>query len=288
MKMTPEIVAALAVLRNAAENDFERHRLDVLERDLTAPPQVEIIDSAHQKFNGVTYRKNSTGHFVYYSSIHRDVYAYFNGEIPEGDFQIHHRDFDQSNNDPTNLEMLTSREHSQIHGSAKRKPPVREKKKSFICECCGKEYLAFDTGQNRFCSKNCLLKYHREHTKETRYCPVCNSPFEVYKNNKKKYCSRECQDKAAQEARQINLSPKKCELCGMEFQPIFSQHKYCSMECSRKARRTKHDHSKYREVRICAWCGKEFETNKHRRTRFCSAHCVVSSNWANRKYENRK
>lgn len=35
MKFTAEVVAALETLRQAAENDFERHRLDVLEKDLT-------------------------------------------------------------------------------------------------------------------------------------------------------------------------------------------------------------------------------------------------------------
>ena len=55
MKFTPEVVAALAVLREHAENDFERHRLDVLERDLTTPPQVEVIDEKTQIFAGVTF-----------------------------------------------------------------------------------------------------------------------------------------------------------------------------------------------------------------------------------------
>ena len=41
MQMTDKVRVALAVLRDAAENDFERHRLDVLERDLTTPPVVE-------------------------------------------------------------------------------------------------------------------------------------------------------------------------------------------------------------------------------------------------------
>lgn len=51
MKFTPEVQAALAVLRANAENDFEHHRLDVLERDLTAPPVVEVIDDKHQSLN---------------------------------------------------------------------------------------------------------------------------------------------------------------------------------------------------------------------------------------------
>jgi len=55
MKFTPEVVAALKVLRDNAETDFERHRIDVLERDLTAPPAPEVIDDKHQRFNGVTY-----------------------------------------------------------------------------------------------------------------------------------------------------------------------------------------------------------------------------------------
>ena len=45
MKFTPEVIAALNVLRNAAENDFERHRLDVLERDLAATRRNKINDN---------------------------------------------------------------------------------------------------------------------------------------------------------------------------------------------------------------------------------------------------
>ena len=61
MKFTPEVIAALKTLKSAAENDFERHRLDVLEKDLTAPPKVEIIDEKHQKFLGVTYHEEKSG-----------------------------------------------------------------------------------------------------------------------------------------------------------------------------------------------------------------------------------
>ncbi|MBR0060330.1 MAG: hypothetical protein IJP68_02515 [Selenomonadaceae bacterium] len=39
MKLNNEVQNALTVLRANAENNFERHRLDVLERDLINPPR---------------------------------------------------------------------------------------------------------------------------------------------------------------------------------------------------------------------------------------------------------
>lgn len=54
MKQPERVAKLLNELRTLAENDFERHRLDVLERDLTKPPKVEIVDETHQKFNGIT------------------------------------------------------------------------------------------------------------------------------------------------------------------------------------------------------------------------------------------
>jgi len=65
MKFTPEVIAALQVLRDNATNDFERHRLDVLERDLTATcvekfndnnrfQSPKIIDLTGQRFGKLT------------------------------------------------------------------------------------------------------------------------------------------------------------------------------------------------------------------------------------------
>ena len=48
MQMNEQVLTALEVLKNFAENDFEKHRIDVLISDLTAPPKVEIIDDVYQ------------------------------------------------------------------------------------------------------------------------------------------------------------------------------------------------------------------------------------------------
>ena len=57
MVFDEKIKTAFEVLRNAATNDFERHRIDVLERDLTSPPVAEQIDETHQRFNGRSGRR---------------------------------------------------------------------------------------------------------------------------------------------------------------------------------------------------------------------------------------
>ena len=72
MKFTPEVLAALATLRANVENDFERHRIDVLERDLTAPPVVEQVDENHQRVNGITFYRNKSGHYRWGSPNRRN------------------------------------------------------------------------------------------------------------------------------------------------------------------------------------------------------------------------
>ena len=120
MKFTPEVVAALQTLKNAAETDFELHRVNVLERDLTAPPVVEIIDDAHQKFDGIVYRiKKSDKHFHSTGSkLHRVVWRYYHGEIPN-DYIVHHIDHNPKNNAIENLLIMTRKDHQSLHGKSK-------------------------------------------------------------------------------------------------------------------------------------------------------------------------
>ena len=63
MKNPERVAELLAELRELAENDFECHRIDVLERDLTEPPTVEVIDDTHQKFGGFTFSTDAKNHF---------------------------------------------------------------------------------------------------------------------------------------------------------------------------------------------------------------------------------
>lgn len=231
MKFTSEVIAALATLRNAAENDFERHRLDVLERDLVMPPTVEVIDSEHQRFNGIIYRKNSQGHYVKFFSIHRAVWIYYSGEMPNGDYEIHHVDTDKANNDISNLQCLTKAEHRRIHMKT---APARE----HICKNCGKLFTSTSTKSHvDCCSKDCLqaLSYKKRH--ETRICAFCGKEFSVYKYSHTKCCSASCAAKLLRTIPSNNM--KFCPICHKEFPAKVSNQIYCSNHCRQIAHRAK-------------------------------------------------
>lgn len=232
MYMSLKVLEALDVLRNAAENDFERHRLDVLIKDLTAPPTVETINDTHQKFNGITYRKNRNKHYSRGGlSLYREVYAYHYGEIP-AEYEIHHKDLNPNNNDITNLQLLTKKEHRKIHNA-------NYPEKEYICEYCGKTfYSKAPQPIVRFCSAKCASNYrYKFGVTYKKICPKCGKEFSSLVK-RIKYCSPECAN-----ADKITLPQHVCPICGKIFKPKKSQTIYCSFSCSAKAtskKRCKH------------------------------------------------
>ena len=189
MKMTPEVIAALAVLRQAAENDFERHRLDVLERDLTAPPTVEQIDDTHQRFNGVTFLKQNNGHYQCSLGVHVAVWHYYHGEIPVGSV-IHHVDEMPSNNIVDNLQLMSKAEHGRRHPPINTAPETRQMLKR-VCVYCGEEFRTFEA-RSKYCSKRCRQKAHRENMMVPHVCVVCGRVFKADKRFHVKCCSPRC------------------------------------------------------------------------------------------------
>ena len=81
-------------------------------------------------FNGITYRRypdaERESDRTYFRAgindqqrygvrlLHRDVWTYYNGPIPEG-YEIHHKDENPANNDISNLECLSMEEHHKKH-----------------------------------------------------------------------------------------------------------------------------------------------------------------------------
>lgn len=160
--------------------------------------------------------------------MHRYVYKYYYGDIPFG-FHIHHIDGDKSNNDISNLCLLTPEAHEKLH-SEMRTPEQRrklknncdkirhltkawhasntgrewhkqhyEKMKSLlytktekICLNCGKSF--FSISHAKFCCNACKASYRRKNgvDNEIRVCPVCGKEFTVNKYSKTKTCSRKC------------------------------------------------------------------------------------------------
>ena len=266
MYMSIKVLEALATLRAAAENDFEHHRLDVLIKDLTAPPVVEKIDDTHQKFLGMIYHKNKTGHFTRHKSIQRDIWIYSYGDIPDG-YAIHHIDEDKSNNNISNFQMMTIVEHAHIH-NVKREPQKK------VCPVCGKIFIPSGVNVN-CCSLSCGVKYRwqKTHPKTEKICPTCGKKF-IPNYPKKIYCSKECFFADIRSKSEYNVE-KKCPVCGKPFLATRLRKLYCSQKCANYANSQKR--RKEIKGRICVICGKLFLPHRPNQ-RCCSVQCVGKLN----------
>lgn len=256
MKNKDKVAELIAALKAEAENEFELHRISVLEKDLLEGlPKADIIDDTHQKFNGKIYRKSHYGHFVISSNIHRDVLEYYNGSISK-EYVVHHIDCNKSNNDINNLQIVTPHEHRAIHNTI-------NGVNTFKCKICGRE------SNMRYkklfvCSAECYEEYTSQNYKEGQICPVCGNEFLTPKSKKNKTCSKSC----ALKLRWIQSTgtlTKKCEICGQEYQATKNNSRYCSRKCS--------DIANKKDKRFCIICGKEFFTYKYRKTNTCSNEC---------------
>ena len=120
----------------------------------TSRNAVTVIDENYQYFNGVVYKKNKNGYFraqigTEQLRIHVEVWSYFNGRPPEG-YIVHHIDLDPSNNELSNLELMTRSEHITLHNNI-------EKTRTVICEYCGKPFSS-KCKNAKYCSKLCYKR----------------------------------------------------------------------------------------------------------------------------------
>lgn len=223
----------------------------------TMPP-IETVSDTQKKFAGYKFYKNVGKNFCCTISLHRFIWQYFNGEIPEG-FDVHHRDFNHDNNDIANLELVTKDEHKKIHVAVKtqRKPG---KKSTFTCALCGRDYESVNRSNNTYCSTKCKKIAERTRAAEIKICAVCGKEFTT--SDDARFCSRKCIAESFK-----RQETKICPVCGKIFSDVVSKHrKHCSPECAAEALRR-------REIRTCLHCGKEFSTLTNGKQKFCSRQC---------------
>lgn len=166
--------------------------------------------------------------------MHRYVWKHYYGDIPKG-FHIHHLDGDKSNNDISNLAMVSPKAHANIHKETRSQETwdkLRENcdrirpltkawhaseeghnwhkehyentkdklhaEREFVCENCGKPFTAVGNGLNRFCCNACKSAWRRKSGVDDieLTCPVCGKVFKTNKYSGNKTCSRECGRKA--------------------------------------------------------------------------------------------
>ena len=229
MKFTPEVVAALEVLRAAAENDFERHRIDVLEQDLHEPPKVEVVDNKHQKFDGVLYNLEKNAHYYGKLSVQRAVWTYYNGEIPTG-CQIHHADENAANNAIENLQCLSAGAHRRLHAEL-------ASYKHLVCKHCGKIFSSKKINPPQYCSRLCYRKHEAALKQEGRVCIICGEKFSCSRYSRTQTCSRECAAKMRYQNHVSvdNSCSLSCIICGATFVTNkYRPAKTCSRSCAKK------------------------------------------------------
>ena len=72
-------------------------------------------DMQHAYFDNIEFYKKENYYANHvFGRLHRYVWGYYNGIIPEN-YCIHHIDFNRSNNDISNLELITREEHNKLH-----------------------------------------------------------------------------------------------------------------------------------------------------------------------------
>lgn len=185
-------------------------------------------------FDGLKFRRDKrTGYYLNaktHERLHRYVWAYYNGAIPDG-YHIHHKDENKRNNSLDNLACMPGNAHTSHHSrkyadenhekmvenlvenaipkaSAWHKSDegrawhrenaartiMMQKQTEMICDFCGKTYLSFDHSTNRFCSNNCRAAQRRKDGKdnEERTCQWCGKKYTTNRYSKGRTCSRTC------------------------------------------------------------------------------------------------
>ena len=190
---------------------------------------VKVISDTIQEFNGERYYL--CGYYFQHKGkrLHRAVWEYYNGEIPEG-YHVHHIDEDRGNNQIENLSLVPGVEHINHHAQSEKwrengrraivlaieaAPEWHASEEGFewhsrqakmfwnerephfnVCNYCGDEYLTrcVQIGGKHFCSNKCKAAARRAAgvDNEERVCPVCGGTFIVNKYSKTECCGSEC------------------------------------------------------------------------------------------------
>ena len=121
------------------------------------------------------------------------VWVFHNGKIPKG-MHIHHIDEDRTNNNISNLEIITPAQHLKRHMT----PERREKQKEWINKIrpLSKEWHSSEEG----------VKWHKKNGKKSwvgrkfleKECPHCHESFRTRDyRSVARFCGQNCKAKSA-------------------------------------------------------------------------------------------
>lgn len=105
------------------------------------------------------------------------------------------------------------------------------------CAHCDKAFeVTAKNVRQKYCDEKCFKA--AKSVDKNRMCPTCGIGF-IANHRTHEYCSPHCQSRA----RKVELPTKKCETCGVEFQPRDrwqnERRRFCSRACSDEAQRAR-------------------------------------------------
>lgn len=204
-------------------------------------------------FNGITFRCYPDSphviHRNYYSpsgnyrkkgveQLHREIWKAAHGPIPMG-YDVHHKDRNPLNNDPSNLECLSRAEHNALHEQDLSPKQLRHRQHVFGYHVRPKAANWHRSEEGREWHRE--LSYAIWDRREIRplVCGHCGVSYETRTMGASAYCSRKCKA-AARRKLGIDNETKPCLHCGISFTTNkYEKVRFCSRRCATTYRRRK-------------------------------------------------
>ena len=201
-------------------------------------------DRKYAFFDGYKFRRDAkTGYYLSskntdigkHERLHRYVWRYHNGDIPDG-FHVHHKDEDKYNNEIENLVCIPKHDHISLHGYER-----AEREYDWIVNNLDKmarpkasEWHGSESGKEWHKQQYELTK-EKFHVKRDYVCEYCGKPFKST-NVRSRYCSGAC-SAAARRKSGVDNEVRECQWCGKLFTVNrYAKTRTCSRKCSNKLR----------------------------------------------------
>lgn len=166
--------------------------------------------------------------------LHEEIWRAVHGDIPEG-HEIHHVDFEPTNNDLANLVCISIDEHKELH---RERGQQRGRERGFgeACLAAAAEWHGSDEGRSWHGEHARQVWDGVEHREET--CEQCDAKFQTRNlRGHERFCSNNCKS-AHRRASGVDNEQRRCALCGTEFTiNRYASARTCGRVCAQRLRR---------------------------------------------------